>query len=218
MGLGSQLLLGFVLIISASVTYAGDMGLGQGRLFLGSTTTDPKELNTELTTQGIKNVKLNNHFGIEITFPTFQYLQLGLRYTYNLISQDEDPSNSATDYTAGLTQQSMMGIARVTFFKSDYVKADVFAGVGVATTTYKIKTAGQDGTLEKSATPNMAAGASVAFGYSKYFFFMEGGYESNKINDFKSSGNINGNVTAIDLSGSYLLIGFIFDGIPIFSK
>ncbi len=59
MGLGSQLLLGFVVVVSVSVSFAGDMGLGQGRLFLGSTTANPQELNTELTTQGIKNTSIS---------------------------------------------------------------------------------------------------------------------------------------------------------------
>jgi len=218
MNLHANLLLSLVLVFMGPVAFAADMGMGQGRLFLGSTKTAPTELNTELTAQGIKNVDLNNSFGVEITFPTFQYLQLGLRYTHHLIGQDETNADPSTDYKASLTQDSMMGIARVPFFKSDFVHMDIFVGAGVSASAFTLKTASQDGKLEKATTPNLAAGASLSFGYKKYFLTLEGGYESNKLEDFKRTGNINSNVTAMDLSGSYFLIGFMFDGIPIFTK
>lgn len=213
----SQLMLGVLLTFSAqSVLAKSDMG--QGRLFLGSTQADPKELNTELTAQGIKNVELNNKFGIEITFPTFEYLNLGLRYTYNLISNDETTADPNTDYLAKATQNSFLGVARVPFYKNDYVHLDVFAGVGVNNMSYSIKTASQDGKLEQSTIPTYAAGASASFGFKKYFVFFEGGFESNVANDLKTSGTINANVTKIDLTGSYFVIGLMFDGIPIFKQ
>lgn len=192
--------------------------LGQGRLFLGGTQTKPQEVNTELTAQNLKNIELNNQFGVEITFPTFEYLNLGLRYTHHLISQDEKPEDPNTDYTAQVKQDGMMGIARVPLFKSDYVIADVFAGAGVNSMTYSVKTASQDGKLEKSTVPTYAAGASVAFGFKKYFAYFEGGFESNAADNLKSTGTINNTITKIDLTGSYFVIGFLFDGIPIFTK
>lgn len=213
--LKSQLVLGFLLILSTSSVFAKN-DMGQGRLFLGSTQADPKELNTELTAQGIKNVELNNKFGVEITFPTFTYLNLGLRYSYNLISNDENPADPNTDYLAKATQNSFLGVARIPFYKNDYVHLDVFAGVGANNMTYSIKTSSQDGKLEQSTIPTYAAGASAAFGFKKYFIFFEGGYESNLAKDLKSSGTINTNVTKIDLTGSYFVIGLMFDGIPIF--
>jgi hypothetical protein len=218
MSFNFKFLLSLVFFVFGSRVMAADMGLGQGRLFLGSTKTSPSELNTELTAQGLKNVDLNNQFGIEITFPTFQYLRLGLRYTHHLISQDETVSDPTTDYKAGLTQDALMGIARVPLLKTDYLHFDVFAGAGVNNSTYTEKTASQDGKLEKSASPVLAAGASLALGFKQYFVFFEGGYESNKLDDMKRSGNLNSNVNSIDLSGSYFLVGLMFDGIPIFSK
>lgn len=210
--------LGFVFVVTAPAAFAATE-LGQGRLFLGSTQTKPTELNTELAAQGLKEVTLNNSFGVEITFPTFGFMQTGLRYTYHLIGQDENPADANTDYKAELVQNTMMGVARIPFFKSDVVYADVFAGVGAAmNSSYTIKTAGQDGKLEHGASPVAAAGASLSLGYKQYYFMMEAGYEMNKLDKFTSSGNINSNVTAMDLSGSYFLIGFMFDGIPIFKK
>ncbi|WP_413578136.1 hypothetical protein ACLVWU_06295 [Bdellovibrio sp. HCB290] len=214
MSIAYRILVG--LLLTSSSAFSADLGLGQGRLFLGSAQVSPSELNTELTAQGIKNVDLNNQFGIEITFPTFEYLQLGLRYSHHLLSQDA--STSGNDYKASLTQDSMMGVARIPLVKSDVVRFDLFAGVGASKSSYTIKSASQDGKLEKDVSPIAAAGASVAVGYKKFFLFFEGGYESNKLDDLSSSGTINTNVKSIDLSGSYLLMGLMFDGIPIFSK
>lgn len=211
------LVTGILIFISAQTAMAkGDVG--QGRLFLGSTQTDPTEVNTELTAQNLKNVESGNQFGIEITFPTFQYLNLGLRYTRHYVHQDELASDPATDYKAEITQDSMLGVARIPFFKTDHVIMDAFAGVGVSNTTYTEKVVAQDGKLEKSATPIYAAGASIAFGYKQYFIFFEGGVESNKVEDFKRSGTVNGNINTIDLSGSYFMVGLLFDGVPIFKK
>lgn len=192
--------------------------MGQGRLFLGSTTANPSEVNTELTAQGLKNIETVNQAGIEITFPTFKYLHLGLRYTRHFVSQDELASDPTTDFRAEITQDSMLGVARIPFFKSDHVYMDAFAGVGASNMTYAEKVVAQDGKLEKSTAPYYAAGGSIGFGYKKYFVFFEGGVETNKLEDLKRSGTINSNINTIDLSGTYFLVGFMFDGIPIFKK
>jgi hypothetical protein len=216
--MGSAMKLLVIILLLGQGSRAADMGLGQGRLFLGTTWTKPSELNTELTAQGLKNIESNPHFGIEITFPTFQYLNLGLRYSHYTLSQGESSSGSGTDYKAELSQDGLMGIARLPLVRSDVFYFDLFAGVGANKSVYTEKTASQDGKLEKDASPMMAGGASLAFGYKKYFLFVEGGYESNKLEDLTKSGNLNGNVKTIDLSGSYVIAGLMFEGIPIFSK
>jgi len=192
--------------------------LGQGRLFLGSTKTQPTELKTELVAQGLKDLDAVSQAGIEITFPAFEYLSWGLRYTRHYISQDELNSDPATDYRADIAQDSMQGIVRVPFYKSDYVLMDVFAGVGFSNTSYKEKVVAQDGELKKSASAIYSAGASVAFGYKQYFLVLEGGVETNKVDSFERSGTINSNINTIDMSGSYFIVGFLFDGVPIFKK
>lgn len=211
----------FTLIVSTQTVGAAER-LGQARLFLGSTQIDPKELNTELTTQGLKNVDLNNKFGVEITFPVMAYLNLGLRYSKHLISQDEASSNSSTDYKVEMNQDVMVAVARIPFYKTEYFVIDGVVGFGGSNTEYEIKTASQDGSLTKKgspfATPYGTAGISLGVGKGKYFFVVEGGLDSNKVNDFDRSGNINSNVNEIDLSGSYLTLGLMFNGIPIFTK
>lgn len=201
-----------------SITFAKE-DLGQARLFLGSTPIKPTKLNTELTTQGIKNLELLNQFGVEITFPTFKVLQTGLRYTRHYAHQDELVSNDVTNYRAEITQDSMMGIVRYPFFKRDHVLIDIFLGAGAGTTTYSQRDATKDGKLTNSGSLVYAGGASLAVGYDKYFLFFETGYEGNKVGKFKKSeDSFNSTIESLDMSGTYFTIGLMFDGIPIFTK
>lgn len=208
---------GLVLFLQTPVALAAQ-DVGQGRLFLGSTSTEPQELKAELAAQNLKDMKAITQFGVEITFPTFKYLQLGLRYSRHLLSQDELVTDYNTDYKAEIVQDSMFGIARVPFFKTDLVILDVFVGAGASNTTFTEKVVGQEGELVKKYSPIVAAGASAAIGYKKFYLFAEGGVESNKVTDFTRSGNLSNTMNTIDLSGPYFMIGVLFDGIPIYKK
>lgn len=101
-----------LLSMAAQQTFSAEKA-GQARLFFGSTQVKPNNLNTELTAQGIKNVDLNNHAGLEITFPVVERLNVGLRYTKRLISQDDELP--ATDFLAEVTQDVAALVARFTF-------------------------------------------------------------------------------------------------------
>lgn len=209
-------------VLLSEYAFSESERMGQARLFLGSTQTSPSELNTELTAQGLKNVELNNQFGLEITFPLLAYFNGGLRYSKMVIGLDEKTSDTSTQYEAGVNQEVFDFVGRVPFFRSNLIIVDGVVGVGGSNTKYNIKTATQDGELEKKgtpfATPHALAGVSVAIGWEKYFFVVESGYNMNKIDDFTKSGTINDNVKSMDLSGAYVTIGLLFNGIPIFYK
>lgn len=210
------MILSFLLILTTAKTLAAEKN-GQARLFFGSTQVKPSGLNTELTAQGIKNVDLNNQAGVEITFPTTDRLNLGLRYTKRLISQDD--SVAATDYMAEINQDVAALVARYVFLKTDIVRLDAVVGVGGSNTSYTLKTATQDGGLSKTGSPfatlYSTAGVSMAIGKGKFYFVLEGGMDSQKAESLERTGTINNNVTEIDLSGAYFNIGLMFDGIPI---
>lgn len=214
------LLLVGVVCLSQNVFSAERMG--QARLFLGSTQTKPSELNTELTAQGLKKVELNNQYGVEITFPVMTYLNVGLRYSKRLISQDEETDGGSTDYKISVNQDVADLIARVPIYKSDYIRFDGVVGVGGSNTKYEIKTASQDGTLEKKGSPfaslHSLAGLSFGLGKGQFYFVVEAGYDLNKVDGFERSGTVNNNVNTVDLSGGYFSLGLMFDGIPIFTK
>ncbi|UYL09245.1 hypothetical protein B9G69_001485 [Bdellovibrio sp. SKB1291214] len=191
-----------------------------GRLFIGSTNVSPTELNTSLESQSMKKVDSITQYGVEIVYPAFQYLDVGVRYAKRTLNNDENPANAATDYTAKIDQDTFMFLARVPFYKSDVLRLDAFAGAGGSNTTYTIKSATEDGSLTKKAnsgwfaTPYAAAGASLAVGYKWIYFIMEGGIESNKPESFDRSGSVSSNINQIDLSGGYLTIGILFTGVP----
>jgi hypothetical protein len=201
-------------------TFAADEFPVQARLFLGNTGINPDNLNDSIEPQGLKKMEMLNQFGLEITYPVMSYLNVGVRYTKRTQTAIEDPDNSGTDYSAKLDQDSLLLVARAPFLKTDIFRLDAFVGAGGSNTTLKVKTAGQDGELTKSAgdgwaaSPYAAAGIAASVGYKWIYFTAEVGYESNKVEGFKRSGSVDDDINSLDLSGSYFVIGLMFDGIP----
>ena len=195
----------------------------QGRVFLGTTPVSPDDLNSDLESEGLKELDAYSHYGVEILYPVTGLLEVGLRYTkhYNLL--DEKPADSATEYQAIIEQDSVMAVLRVPFFKSKFIRGDVFAGFGGLNTTYSMKTAAQDGELSNKDSSGWFAGttssygASVAIGYNMVYFVMEAGLENNKVEDFKKKGTIN-DIDSLDLSGGYFTVGILFDGVKATKK
>lgn len=191
----------------------------QARLFIGSTKANPSNLNSEMSAQGIKKFDNITKFGVEITYSLIKYLDVGINYTKHYQKNLEVTPTVGQNYSALLDQDAVQLIARVPFLRMDFMRADIFGGVGGSNTTFKIKTASQDGELSRRegkdwfAAPVASYGASLSFGWKKFFFVLEGGAEMNKVDSFKRSGNINNNVQNIDLSGGYFQVGVMFDGV-----
>lgn len=192
----------------------------QGRFFAGTTGVDPKNVNETIEAQGLKKMDGATQLGLEITYPLLKYLDLGVRYTKRLVNSDEQPSDPATDYSANVNQDSVLLVARVPFVKSEFVRMDAFAGVGGSNTTFRIKTASQDGDLTRQevagwfATPYAAYGGSIAIGFKQVYLVFEGGFETNKVESFARSGSVSSNIDTLDFTGSYFTVGLMFDGIP----
>lgn len=201
-----------------------DFMMVQGRVFLGGTSVNPQNFNTALEAEGLKKLETVTNYGAEITFPTFRFLELGARYTRRQFTQEENPANATTEYSAKGTQNSYLLLARIPFIRSSMFRFDVFGGAGGSNTDIKIKTASYDGELSKSAgsqwyaTPYVATGASLGLGFRHVYVYFEGGYESNKVKDFKKTGTVNPAFSSLDLSGSYFLVGLMFDGIRGYRK
>lgn len=189
------------------------------RLFVGSLNAEPSDLNQEMTAQNLKKIDSVGAHGVEVVHKAHKYFEWGFRYTKRFVRNEEDPESSSTDYYGQLDQDSVLILARVPFFKSDILRADVFGGVGGSNTEFKFKTSSLNGELSKSesddwyASAYTNAGASIAVGYKNYFFVVEGGYESNKVDGFKRTGTTNENVKNINLTGSYISIGLLIDGL-----
>lgn len=208
-----------LILLQSNLAQAKEI-LVQARLFVGSTSINPDNLNDSLEADGLEKMDGITHLGVEITYPVLKYLDVGARYTKKYTDSEENPANPATNFTAELSQDNYLLIARVPVVRSDSFRFDVFAGVGGTNTNVKLKTISQNGELTKGignswySSPYAAAGVSVGMGFKKVYVVVEGGYEHNKVDGFKRSGNPNANIDDLDLSGGYFTIGLMFDGIP----
>lgn len=191
----------------------------QGRAYIGATKVAPDNLNTELNAQSLKKVEVVARYGAEMTYPIFKYFDFGLRYLRTEINRDEATSTIVTNYEADIAQDAFMAVARISLLKTDILRIDVFGGYGGANTTYKIKTATQDGELRRRddagwiASPYSSYGGSIGLGFKPVFLFVEAGVDKNKVESFSRIGTINSNVNTIDLSGSFFMVGLIYDGV-----
>lgn len=204
--------------IHSNTAFAKDFPV-QARFFTGITSVDPKNVNETIEAQGLKKIDGVTQLGFEATYPLMNYLNVGIRYTKRLVDKDEEPADPSVEYNAKMEQDSVLLVARVPIMKSDIVRVDGFAGVGGTNTTLGLKTISQDGELTRResgdwfASPYAAVGGSVAIGYKKVFLVIEGGYETNKVDGFKRSGTVSSNVDTLDLSGSYVTVGLLIDGL-----
>jgi hypothetical protein len=208
------------LFVYSAPAFAADTFPVQARLTLGGTSINPTNLNESIEPQGLKKMELMNQFGLEITYPVNPYINIGVRYTKRTQTSVETNDDPNTDYSAKLDQDSLLLMARAPFLKTDIFRMDAFVGAGGSNTTLKIQTAGQNGELTQSAgegwaaSPYGAAGVAASVGYKWIFFTVEAGVEYNKMTDLKRTGSVSSSIDTVDLSGGYLTIGLMMDGIP----
>lgn len=206
--------LAFVFLFLLSPVSRAEQFPAKGRLLIGSISGNPSELNTEMTTQGINKFETITKAGVDITYAATSFMDLGLRYEH-VMQKNLEATQTNSNFNANLTQDAVMGVARFPLMKSEFTRFDVFGAAGVGNTNFSILNASQDGQLTTNGYKTFCGevGASVGIGYKNVFFLIEGGYESNKVGSLETANNINGNVKSIDMSGSYLMIGLMFDGI-----
>lgn len=213
------LLAALVMAIFPRSAFAAEVPV-EARLFAGATLIEPTALNTEMTAQNLKTFETLNQYGVEMTYAALKYFNFGLRYSRRMVEQDERVTDVATEYFGRLNQDAVLALARISFLKTTFLRLDVFGGAGGSNTTFKIKTATQDGELKRRndsdwfATPVYAYGASIGVGYKQVFLAVEAGVETNKVDNFKREGTVSTNVQPMDLGGNYVLLALIIDGIP----
>lgn len=207
------------LVIYPHPLFAKDIPV-QVRLFAGMVAAEPSNANKTLKEQGLHKLQNTSQLGLEITYPLLKYLDVGARYTKILADSKENSSNPNSDYNSKVEQDTVLLIARVPFLKSDTLRLDAFAGIGGSNSTFKIKSAFQNGELTSKAesewfgSPYAAGGVSAGIGYKYFYLVFESGYAINKVSSFQRSGNISNKLDTLDLSGSYFTIGLMFDGVP----
>ncbi len=204
----------FPIILFFAPSSFGAEFTAQARLFITNTTADIDQLNQEVTGEGIKEFGKLERYGVEITYP-WKPFEIGLSYSRRGMVKDETTSNPATDYNVNFTSDVFLFVGRYPVVKSKFARFDIFAGVGGSNTNIKFETAGQNGELSngKTATPFYTYGASAAFGTKGFYFYIEGGYEHNKIDTVTRTGTVSATVQELNLAGPYAAVGILFDGV-----
>jgi hypothetical protein len=205
----NSLLLAVLLL--TTVARAADAPKVKGRIWAGQVTADPKDLNSTLTTDHVDNISKYNKFGADITNPVLSHLELGVRY--DKIYQNNTGTNSINSAT--LNQDIVMGEMRIPIVTSTLLHADIFAAAGLSDSKVEFNTTTETGKLKTDGATGFAseAGATLGIGFKTVYLFVESGYISNKVQGMKKDSTLTNSVTSMDLSGSYMSIGLLIDGV-----
>jgi hypothetical protein len=213
-------LLGVLQAALAGAALAETKFPARGRLFFGASFIKPDDVNAVQSAEGLDPHKALIHYGVEITTPVYKILDLGFRYQRHMGRANELGSSGPTTNYSEFDQHAVQAVARVGLLRTNVFKFDLFGGVGGANTTFTISTAGQSGELKKVAASKEwlgalvgSYGASASVGYKNVFLTLEGGMEINKASDLTRSGTVSATIEKLNLSGPYILIGLMFDGI-----
>jgi hypothetical protein len=214
-GMSKKLGLTVLMLFMAQASLADSL-IAKIRVFAASTTANPKELNDDLAAQNMKDLKSLTKHGVDLSHQINSRWDLGLRYERTGQRSLEITPTPGQNHQATLIQEAIYGVARVNFTKHDNFRADAFVGAGAASTKLNVVSPSQDGYLFTDGYKNFVAktGASVGVGLTEVFLFLEGGYDFNSVSSgLDRDGNMNGNVGTLDLSGPYVSVGILFEGI-----
>ncbi|MFN8791515.1 MAG: hypothetical protein ACK5Y2_08700 [Bdellovibrionales bacterium] len=197
----------------------------RARLLLGAVQVNPDQVNNVIEAEGLHDIEALGAYGVEISMGVWGPLDFGVRYTKRLGYVHERPNSVATDYKAELDQDSVQLILRGNLYRGSLIRADLFAGAGGANTNLAIRTASQDGELSKKASDQdsfgsfiSSYGATLGIGYKWVYLIVEAGYEDNRISSLKRTGTASTAIRDINLSGNFVSVGLLFDGIKASSK
>lgn len=212
----------FVFFFSTTFTLAADIPI-RARVFLGASNGNLSNVNTELKSLSLDEMGSIPFFGAEVTYSVLPALEVGLNYLKRQNIR-KSSANAGQDYEAQFDQSVFLGIARVPLLKTNVFRIDAFAGAGGSNTNLKINSATVVGEVSKKDSKEFVAsftsryGASVGAGYKGVYFYVEAGYEDNKVNSLDRTGNISSEISSIDMSGPFALIGLQFDAPEITKK
>ncbi len=214
-----------VLLMSVGNASADDGTFrAQARLFFGTTKVNPTDANSLMSSQSLNSFDNLAQVGVEINYPVLRFLDVGMRFAHKFNARYEQNGNMSVNNSGQITQEALLLLARIPLFRSSVFKFDLFGGVGGSNTNFAIKTTSLDGKYSKNftddflASPYFAAGASVGVGYKSFYLYVEGGYDRNRVIHLKPSGTVPSTDATLDLTGPYVMIGLLFDGITVTQK
>jgi hypothetical protein len=182
-------------------------------MYIGVLDADPKLMNDQLSSFGLKKFSSIPFAGADIAWPVGNYFTFGIRYVVGNQTRDESPPNFVQSYQAKIDNKAYAVTSRVAFLQKKWIRADVLAGVGLSSTNVEVTSATTTGSWSLTSNfPYYVGGASLALGYDHYFLVVEGGYVSNKITDPLATGTGFPKIDNIDLSGTYMTVGLLYTG------
>jgi hypothetical protein len=213
----------FFIIFNSSLSQAVDLDFkwSELRVFIGGNNLakDPTELNNLGNADNVEDYKSFTGIGLEADAQLAKKFKVGTRIKgiWNSMYPPNAP-NPPTSYVA-ISQYSAGFLGRLTLIDTENVLVDVVAELGLANTKFDVKTTSSgNGMFTKDAGFFQRLGATVGLGWPSVKFYIEAGQEWNKLDDIKFEGTITHNLTSLDLSGPYYVVGVIISGIPSWIK
>lgn len=190
----------------------------QLRLFVGNQSISPTDVNNVLTAGAMHTYDSITDYGLEMSYRLVPRTNLGVRVEgkwqklFEIANPPADPQNP---YYSSIQQTSAQAVLRVSMIETPVVRMDVYGGFGPTNTSMDIRTASGDSNYSRNVNSYMSsAGASLGIGFGNVFFTVEVGKEWNKVTNPTKSGAASATLNTIDLSGTYVDVGLLFNGIP----
>ena len=197
-------------------SFAGDEVINQIKISYGQRSLDPKDANTLVEGDGIEAIKKINYLGLEASRDLGSFVNLGLRMNMGTMRAKPTDSTASGTYYASLSQIDFLIMLNFPFIKAEKFKAEIVSGIGVSSSSLTIKSASQDGGFSATqALPTTVIGAAIAIGHKYVFLRIEGGYEYSKASSLVKTGAPTGTLEVLDLSGPYVTVGILIDGLKL---
>ncbi len=205
-----------VLVLNAQTSFAGDEVINQIKISYGQRSLNPKDANALVEADGIESFKKINYLGLEASRDLGSFVNLGLRMNLGMMRAKPTDSTVSGTYYASLSQVDFLIMLNFPFVKSEKFKAEIVSGIGASSSSLTIKTASQDGGFSATQSlPTAVIGAAMAVGHKYVFLRIEGGYEYSKPSSFVKTGTPTGTLETLDLSGPYIIVGILIDGLKL---
>lgn len=212
------ILLSFVSAPSFAASKGGnDKAKPQLRLFAGSLALNPKDVTVYTDAQNIEKFDSSLFYGLEVDHPVLGGISLGLRYQ---VEEESLGTKGSTTFTKrmGTKQELIFAMLRIPVVAESFFRLDMFGGGGLATSSFETYS-GMTTNKFGGSTLGSMAGASVSIGFWDVFLTVEAGQEFVNYQEIKASDkDSTAPFLKADLSGSFVTVGLLFNGLPKWAK
>lgn len=217
-GLRLAIFYALAIALAPATAKAGGPQATQVRIFGGAQAISPTAVNDEIKARGLDEYKNINGFGMEVGYSLLPRVNFGVRIISKYQQVKEAAAVSANilnPYYSSLQQTEGLGVVRISLVDSRFFILDAFGGAGVSSMKLDVRTSLGEGSYEQS---NYAlattAGVTAGVGWSNVYLFGEVGQEWVTFDNFTRSGTTSTSIDKVDGSGTFVMIGLAFKGVP----